>query len=172
MLLNIFYNQDVTSTFAFTWKSICLPRKLAIFIFSEQKSGVLLTESNVYRKIILASGCFMKIVTVQLVWLFLWPKWAHGYDVRARAKTIIHLLQQTQGFNSYILHLILSSLERLAVIQRVKRGLVPFWNVSVFSLMRQLGSLAKNMAISKLNYQIQLPAWRYNKTLVLISRHP
>lgn len=80
----------------FTWKSICLPRKLAIFIFSEQKAGVLLTESNVCRKIILASGCFMKIVTVQLVWRFFWLKWAHGFDMKARAKTIIHLLQQTQ----------------------------------------------------------------------------
>lgn len=80
----------------FTWKSSCLPWKLAIFIFSKQKGRLSLTESNVYREIILASGCFMKIVTVQLVWLFLWLKWAHCYDVTARAKTIIHLLRQTQ----------------------------------------------------------------------------
>ena len=110
----------------FTWKSIYLPGKLATFIFSEQKGGVFLTESNVYREIILASSCFMKIVIVQLFSLFLWLKWAHGYDMRTRAKTIIHLLQQTQGFNSYILHLILFPLERLALTPRVKYGLVPF----------------------------------------------
>lgn len=71
LLFNTFYNQDIMSTFAFTRKSIYLPRTMATFVFSEQKGGVLLTGSNVYREIILASSCFMKIATAQLLWLFL-----------------------------------------------------------------------------------------------------
>ena len=95
--------------------------------------------------------------------------------MRARAKTIIHLLQQTQDFNSYILHLILFSLERLALTPRVSCDLVPFRPFPVFLyailLMRQFSSLTENMARTKLNYEKQLPARRYNKTL-LVLRHP
>lgn len=103
-------------------------------------------------------------VTVQLLWLFLWLKWAHGFDVRARAKTIIHLSQQTQDFNQ--LHLTLDFIfsRKISCDISGQTRLSAFSSISVFLLMRQLGSLARNMASRKLNDQKQLPVRRYNKT--------